>query len=94
MESIKTWLQDWSDACEYAKECAPNLSFFAPREPYSALAAIAALCVFAWWWNEKQINLMLEAESRLRQLGEGVSTGGLLRALDEMREPSPQRRAA
>lgn len=94
MESIKTWFQDWSDACEYANECTPDLSFFAPREPYSALAAIAALCVFAWWWNERQINLMLEGESRLRRLAEAASTGGLRRVLDEMKELSPDRQAA
>lgn len=53
MESIKNWFQDWSDACEYAKECAPDLSFVTPPEPFSALASIAAVCFLLWWWNER-----------------------------------------
>jgi hypothetical protein len=52
MESINNWFQDWSDACIYAKECAPDLSFL-PGEPYTALAGIAAVCYLLWWWNEK-----------------------------------------
>jgi hypothetical protein len=55
MESIKNWFQDWSDACEYAKECAPDLSFAILPEPYFALASIAAACFALWWWNERKI---------------------------------------
>ncbi|WP_400767352.1 hypothetical protein [Methylosinus sporium] len=54
MESIKTWFQDWSDACEYAKECAPDLSFL-PGEPFTALFGIAAVCFLVWWWNERSL---------------------------------------
>jgi hypothetical protein len=54
MESISNWFQDWSDACVYAKECAPDLSFL-PGEPFTALASIAAVCFFFWWWNEKSL---------------------------------------
>lgn len=54
MNSIGNWFQDWSDACEYAKECVPDLSFAAPQEPYSALAGIAAACLLMWAWNERK----------------------------------------
>ncbi|PWB91969.1 hypothetical protein C5688_02895 [Methylocystis sp. MitZ-2018] len=56
MESVKQWFQDWSDACEYAKECAPDLSFlksFAFGEPYTALFSIAGVCWLVWAVNER-----------------------------------------
>ncbi len=58
MESIRQWFQDWSDACEYAKECAPDLSFlsfFALGEPYTALLSIAGACFLLWAVNERRI---------------------------------------
>lgn len=55
MESIGNWFQDWSDACIYAKECAPDLSFL-PGEPFIALASIAAVCFFVWLRNEKALS--------------------------------------
>lgn len=58
MESLRQWFQDWSDACEYAKECAPDLSFlsfFAFGEPYTALLSVAGLCFLLWAWNERGI---------------------------------------
>lgn len=94
MESIRTWLQDWSDACEYANECAPDLSFLAPQEPYTALAAIAAVCALAWWWNERKINPLVDAESRYRRPVETVATAGLRLVLDDLKEMCQQRRAA
>ncbi|HMK91052.1 MAG TPA: hypothetical protein VK446_15635 [Methylocystis sp.] len=65
MESIATWFQDWSDACEYARECAPDLSFFVPREPYSAFAAIALACFLAWFVNERRLRRIRAAEQRV-----------------------------
>ncbi len=62
MESVKLWFQDWSDACEYAKECIPDLSFMVLPEPYSAFASIAIACSLIWWWNERQINRLLDFE--------------------------------
>ncbi|MDP3553875.1 hypothetical protein [Methylocystis sp.] len=56
MESVKQWFQDWSDACEYAKECAPDFSFlksFAIGEPYTALISIAGVCWLVWAVNER-----------------------------------------
>ena len=55
MNSIGNWFQDWSDACEYAKECVPDLSFAAPQEPYSALVSIALGCFLMWAWNERKL---------------------------------------
>ncbi len=58
MESIRQWFQDWSDACEYARECAPDLSFLSSLafgEPYTALLSIAGLCFLLWAWNERGI---------------------------------------
>ena len=57
MEAIKHWLQDWSDACEYARECAPDLATFpTPQgEPFTALAAIALGFVVIWAINEHRL---------------------------------------
>ena len=61
METIKNWFQDWSDACEYAKECAPDLSFLTLAEPYAGLLWIAAACFFLWAMNEAQIKAAHQA---------------------------------
>ncbi len=58
MESVKQWFQDWSDACEYAKECVPDFSFlssFALGEPYTALLSIICACWLLWALNERSI---------------------------------------
>lgn len=55
MESLKIWLQDWSDACVYAKECAPDLATFPVSEPLTGLLAIAAVCFLAWLVNERAL---------------------------------------
>jgi len=64
MESIKQWFQDWSDACEYANECAPDFSTFplGNGEPYTAIAAIAAVCFFVWAINERRLKGRRAAE--------------------------------
>jgi hypothetical protein len=64
MESFWQWVQDWGDACTYARECVPDLSFFIPNEPYSALASIAAACFVVWWWNDTKIRRILRREAR------------------------------
>lgn len=55
LEPVRQYLQDWSDACEYANECAPDLSFLGNGEPFTALLFIAALCYLAWAVNEARI---------------------------------------
>ena len=87
MESIKQWFQDWFDACEYAKECVPDLSFVVPQEPYSAFAGIAAACFFFWWRNERQINRRRDYERQVHAKGElqAVETGKLALAPDQMK---------
>ncbi|PWB83144.1 MAG: hypothetical protein C3F11_08155 [Methylocystaceae bacterium] len=84
MESIKLWFQDWSDACEYAKECVPDLSFVAPGEPFSALASIAAACFALWWWNERAGEQPRQLESSVPSADEGRH-GELERLLDRAR---------
>ena len=59
-DSIRQYLQDWSDACEYAAECWPdtpfgNLNQFHIGEPYTALATIAAGCFLIWAVNERRL---------------------------------------
>jgi hypothetical protein len=57
MEAIKNWLQDWSDACVYARECAPDFGAFPipSGEPYTALGVIAGLCFMTWAINERRL---------------------------------------
>ncbi|WP_457798439.1 hypothetical protein [Methylocystis sp. S23] len=55
LESVRQYLQDWSDACEYANECAPDLSFLGNGEPFTALLFVAAACYLAWAANEARI---------------------------------------
>ena len=69
MESITHWFQDWSEACEYANECAPDLSFIGP---YSALVSIAAVCFVIWWRNERRISQSHSSERHV--LAEGKVT--------------------
>jgi hypothetical protein len=98
MESIKQWFQDWSDACEYAKECAPDLSFLsftAPQEPYSALASIAAACFLIWWWNERQFKRTRNRQRKAETAG-AVRSAGLPRTRDQTRSVGlqPRKQAA
>lgn len=61
METIKNWFQDWSDACEYANECAPDLTFLTLTEPYAGLLWIAGGCFFLWAMNEARIKASRQA---------------------------------
>ena len=55
MEPLWQWVREWGEACTYARECVPDLSFFVPNEPYSALACIAGACFIVWRWNDTKI---------------------------------------
>ncbi len=57
MEAIKNWLQNWSDACEYARECAPDfVSFPIPHgEPFTAIGTIALIFYGVWAINEHRL---------------------------------------
>ena len=55
LEAIRRYLQDWSDACEYANECAPDLSFLGNGEPFTALLFIGAACCLVYAINEARI---------------------------------------
>ncbi|MBM3562800.1 MAG: hypothetical protein FJX48_06530 [Alphaproteobacteria bacterium] len=93
MESVRQWFQDWSDACEYAKECVPDFSFFSsfvPGAPYTALLSIAAVCWLFWAVNERGIR---RRAARRRQ---AARVGGALDApLQEMkRAPGKEEKLA
>jgi len=87
MEAVKQWFQDWSDACEYARECAPDFASF-PRpvvgEPYTALLAIAAGCFLVWAWNEWRIRELHAHEAHAPAVAGGG--GDLQVMLDEMKD--------
>lgn len=86
MESVKQWFQDWSDACEYAKECAPDFSFlssFAIGEPYTALISIAGVCWLIWALNERAIKRKA-AVLQARAVKAESRSGSLDAALREM----------
>ncbi|HEY8124900.1 MAG TPA: hypothetical protein VIF88_05725 [Methylocystis sp.] len=85
MESVKQWFQDWSDACEYAKECAPDFSFlksFAFGEPYTALISIAGVCWLLWAVNERA-NKRKAARLQAMAAATGVEAHGA--ALQDMK---------
>ena len=63
MESLLQWVRDWDEACTYARECLPDLSFFVPSEPYSALATISGVCFIVWRWNDTKIRRILLREA-------------------------------
>ncbi len=96
MVSISQWLHDWSDACEYAGECVPDLSPFSLPEPYSAIIAVYALCFVLWCWNEQRTRDPRRSEA----LPEAVSAGRLSqleelrRILEEMEKRVAEKEAA
>ncbi|MGZ9409314.1 MAG: hypothetical protein ACXW3J_01650 [Methylocystis sp.] len=88
MESVKQWFQDWSDACEYAKECAPDFSFlksFAIGEPYTALISIAGVCWLVWAVNERAN----KRKAALLQARAAVAGGRALGATLQDMKPAP-----
>lgn len=85
MESIRQWFQDWSDACEYAKECVPDFSFlssFVIGEPYTALLSILGACWLLWAFNERSIRR--SAALRRQMTRAAASAGARDAALQEM----------
>jgi hypothetical protein len=76
LESVRQYFQDWSDACEYANECAPDLSIFGNGEPYTALLFIGAVCGLVYAINEARIKrraLPHASTDELKTLVEQVS---------------------
>jgi hypothetical protein len=91
MESIEQYLQDWSDACEYANECAPDLSFLGNGEPFTALASIAAICFAVWAINELRINRGMRA----RPIAAPRDAGELKTVVEKMKqEPASREKLA
>lgn len=76
LESVRQYFQDWSDACEYAKECAPDLSFLGNGEPFTALLFIGVVCYVVYAINEARIKsraLPLAATGELKSLVEQIA---------------------
>lgn len=88
MESVRQWFQDWSDACEYAKECVPDFSFlrsFILGEPYTALLSIAGVCWLLWALNERAIR----RRAPQRQAAGGATGGGARDAASQEMKRAP-----
>lgn len=76
LESVRQYFQDWSDACEYAKECAPDLSFLGNGEPFTALLFIGVVCYLVYAINEARIKsraLPHAATGELKALAEQMT---------------------
>jgi hypothetical protein len=87
MESVRQWFQDWSDACEYAKECAPDFSFlssFSLGEPYTALLSILGACWLLWALNERSIR---RSAAPHRQSAHDAANTNARDSLQEMQGP-------
>jgi hypothetical protein len=87
LESVRQYFQDWSDACEYAKECAPDLSFLGNGEPFTALLFIGAVCYLVYAINEARIK---------RRALPYAATGELKGLVEQMARPAtnPEKLAA
>ena len=87
LDSVRQYFQDWSDACEYAKECAPDLSFLGNGEPFTALLFISAVCGIVFAINEARIK---------RRALPHATTGDLKALVEQKAHPaeSPEKLAA
>ena len=59
IEAIRNWFQDWSDACEYANECAPDFSFietFQPNKWLQLITILSFICLAINEWRIKKIH--------------------------------------
>lgn len=91
LESVGQYLQDWSDACEYANECAPDVSFLGNGEPFTALLFIAAACGLTWAVNESRIRRRAAAQP----VAMGQPAGELKTVVEKMKsEPAAQAKLA
>jgi hypothetical protein len=99
MEALAEWFLNWSDACAYAGECAPDLSSMGPKGCYAAIASMAAACFLAWWRNERALKRQQKNAARGRvaeeaPLGRGDSLNGALGAMARLDRALRGRRAA
>ncbi len=92
LESVRQYLQNWSDACEYANECAPDLSVFGNGEPFTAILFIAAACYLTWSVNETRI---MRRNLAQRSLGAAPAAGETKPAIEKTTlAPSVQEKLA
>ncbi len=89
LESIRQYFQDWSDACEYANECAPDLHFLGNGEPFTALLTIAAVCGLVYAINETRIK-----QREAARLSAAPAHAGDAPAGTPARKPAPQEKLA
>lgn len=54
--SVALYLQDWNDACVYARECWPDMSFIQVGEPWTFLAVLLITCYVVYRVNERNID--------------------------------------
>ncbi|PPD45036.1 MAG: hypothetical protein CTY15_05855 [Methylocystis sp.] len=92
LESIRQYFQNWSDACEYANECAPDLSFFGNGEPFTALLFVAAACYLAFAVNEARI--MRRSLAQRSGLATAVAPEAKAPAGKPIHEPAVQEKLA
>jgi hypothetical protein len=48
------YLQDWNEACAYAKECLPPPVYDISHEPWTFLLTIVFGVYVVWAWNERK----------------------------------------
>lgn len=59
------YLQEWGEACAYAKECMPPFFYDLFREPWSFLLTLAIASAVFWLWNERKGLTKLKEASKL-----------------------------
>lgn len=70
IEAIRNWFQDWSDACEYANECAPDFSFietFQPNKWLQLITILSFICLAINEWRIKKSTMIVRKLSKTRQ---------------------------
>ncbi len=48
-------IQEWGEACTYAKECLPPIAYDMMREPFSFIITVTIVCFTVYIINEKRL---------------------------------------
>jgi len=46
------YLQEWNEACVYARECLPPFFYDLTKEPWSFMIVLASVCALIYMVNE------------------------------------------